>query len=72
MSSGPAIAAHLILGAREEPFLEAMLESVSGAATLLIVNDNAPDPSPHAAHTGIEFLCPQRLAGRGSHAFQRL
>jgi len=48
MSSGPAIAAHLILGAREEPFLEAMLESVSGAATLLIVNDNAPDPSPHA------------------------
>jgi len=48
MSSGPAIAAHLILGAREEPFLSAMLESVSGAASLLIVNDNGPDPSPHA------------------------
>jgi hypothetical protein len=43
-----SIAAHLILGARDEPFLEAMLDSIAGVASLLIVNDNAPDPSPHA------------------------
>ncbi len=42
-------AAHLILGRREEPFLGSMLESIAGAVTMLIVNDNAPDPSPHAA-----------------------
>jgi Glycosyl transferase family 2 len=41
------VAAHLILGPREEPFLAAMLESIRDAAALLIVNDNAPDPSPH-------------------------
>jgi Glycosyl transferase family 2 len=44
-----SIAAHLILGPREEPFLEAMLESIASSTNLLIVNDNAPDPSPHAA-----------------------
>jgi hypothetical protein len=43
-----AVAAHVILGPREEPFLAAMLESIAGAVSLLIVNDNAPDPSPHA------------------------
>lgn len=43
-----SVAAHLILGPREEPFLGAMLDSIDGAAELLIVNDNAPDPSPHA------------------------
>ena len=42
------VAAHLILGPREEPFLEAMLGSIAGAASLLIVNDNSLDPSPHA------------------------
>ncbi len=42
------VAAHLILGAREEPFLSAMLASIADAAVLLIVNDNGPDPSPHA------------------------
>jgi hypothetical protein len=42
------IAAHLILGPREEPFLSAMLASIAESATLLIVNDNGPDPSPHA------------------------
>jgi hypothetical protein len=36
------------VGAREEPFLGAMLESIRGIASTLIVNDNAPDPSPHA------------------------
>ncbi len=43
------VAAHLILGPREEPFLGAMLESIAGVASLLIVNDNGPDPSPHLA-----------------------
>jgi glycosyltransferase involved in cell wall biosynthesis len=38
----------LILGAREEPFLGAMLESIADIASILIVNDNGPDPSPHA------------------------
>lgn len=41
------VAAHLILGPREEPFLSAMLDSLAPAASLLIVNDNSPDPSPH-------------------------
>lgn len=44
----PRVAAHLIVGAPEEPFLPALLESLEGAAGVLIVNDNAPDPSPHA------------------------
>jgi glycosyltransferase involved in cell wall biosynthesis len=43
------IAAHLILGPRAEPFLGAMLDSIAEVASMLIVNDNAPDPSPHAA-----------------------
>ncbi|HEY1654498.1 MAG TPA: glycosyltransferase [Candidatus Tumulicola sp.] len=42
-------AAHLILGSREEPFLAALLESLAGTVAMLIVNDNGPDPSPHAA-----------------------
>ena len=49
MSNANGVAAHLILGQREEPFLAAMLASIGGAAELLIVNDNAADPSPHAA-----------------------
>lgn len=49
MSNANGVAAHLILGPREEPFLSAMLTSIEGAATLLIVNDNAGDPSPHTA-----------------------
>jgi hypothetical protein len=43
------VAAHLILGARDEPFLSATLASIADAATLLIVNDNSPGDSPHAA-----------------------
>ncbi|MBV8489693.1 MAG: hypothetical protein JO199_04110, partial [Candidatus Eremiobacteraeota bacterium] len=46
------IAAHLILGPREEPFLAALLESLAPFATSLVVNDNAPDPSPHANALG--------------------
>lgn len=41
------IAAHLILGSREEPFLSALLSSLEGAAECLIVNDNAEGASPH-------------------------
>lgn len=43
------IAAHLILGPREEPFLGAMLESIADVASILIVNDNAPGASPNEA-----------------------
>ncbi|MBV9233431.1 MAG: glycosyltransferase family 2 protein [Candidatus Eremiobacteraeota bacterium] len=51
MSQTPpgGIAAHLILGPREEPFLAAMLASIEDAASLLLVNDNSAEPSPHAA-----------------------
>lgn len=49
MSAPRGIAAHLILGPRVEPFLGAMLASIEDAAALLVVNDNAPDPSPHEA-----------------------
>jgi Glycosyl transferase family 2 len=42
------VAAHLILGPREEPFLAALLASLEGACGSVLVNDNSPDPSPHA------------------------
>lgn len=42
------VAAHLILGPREEPFLGALLESLRGACDCVLVNDNSPEPSPHA------------------------
>lgn len=42
------VAAHLILGRNEEPFLAALLTSLIGVAQTLIVNDNAPEPSPHS------------------------
>lgn len=42
------VAAHLILGPREEPFLAAMLQSIRAACDVLLVNDNSPEPSPHA------------------------
>lgn len=41
------IAAHLIVGARKEPFLTALLESIRGVADVLIVNDNSGDPHLH-------------------------
>jgi hypothetical protein len=43
------VAAHLIIGPREEPFLGALCESLDGVCETLIVNDNAKDPSPHEA-----------------------
>lgn len=42
-----SVAAHLILGSREEPFLAAMLASLENVADRLIVNDNAAGASPH-------------------------
>jgi hypothetical protein len=41
------IAAHLIIGAREEPFLAALCESLEHVCETLIVNDNSSNPSPH-------------------------
>ena len=46
--SAPRIAAHLILGPKEEPFLGALLASLDGVVQSVIVNDNASEPSPHA------------------------
>ncbi len=43
-----AVAAHLILGSREEPFLSALLDSLDDVAQRLIVNDNSIGASPHA------------------------
>lgn len=42
------VAAHLILGPRQEPFLGALLESLQSACAFMLVNDNSPEPSPHA------------------------
>lgn len=41
------IAAHLIVGPRDEPFLPALLESIGGAVDALVVNDNSTGISPH-------------------------
>jgi len=49
MQSPARIAAHLIIGPREEPFLGALCESLESTCQTLIVNDNSPDPSPHEA-----------------------
>lgn len=38
------VAAHLIVGAVEEPFLPSMLASLEGVADVLLVNDNGVDP----------------------------
>ncbi len=57
----PRIAAHLIVGSREEPFLGALLQSLESVAQTIIVNDNSRDPSPHAA-----VLQATAFAARGS------
>jgi hypothetical protein len=52
MPPNPArdVAAHLIVGAREEPFLPALLESIADVADVLIANDNSGLPeSPNLA-----------------------
>ena len=47
MSAVGGVAAHVIAGPREEPFLGALLETLVGAADALIVNDNSTGDSPH-------------------------
>jgi hypothetical protein len=68
----PRIAAHLILGPREEPFLGAMLESIAGAVAIVIVNDNAPDSSPHAQNAGSVTLRRAKTPNRRSRAVPRI
>lgn len=60
------VAAHLIVGAREEPFLEALCESLQGVCDTLIVNDNAPGSSPHEA-----ILARTEFARRGKLVVDR-
>lgn len=55
------IAAHLIVGARPEPFLPALLESLAGVADLLLVNDNSGDPASENARV----LAASHFAARG-------
>ena len=62
----PRVAAHLIVGAREEPFLPALCASLEGACETLIVNDNAPGPSPHA-----RALAESAFAKRGALVVDR-
>jgi len=57
----PRVAAHLIVGPREEPFLAAALSAIEGAAALLLVNDNSPEPSPHS-----ETLAASRFGREGA------
>jgi hypothetical protein len=42
-------AAHLIVGDRDEPFLGAVLAALEGAVAIVLVNDNSPGESRHAA-----------------------
>jgi len=56
------VAAHLIVGEREEPFLPALLRSLDGVADLLLVNDNAPEPGGPNAQT----LAASAFAQRGA------
>jgi hypothetical protein len=43
----PRLAAHVIVGDRDEPFLGAMLASLEGAVGTVLVNDNSPGPTRH-------------------------
>lgn len=48
MPASPGIAAHLILGARREPYLPAVLESIRDCAGHVVINDNSGcDPGPN-------------------------
>jgi hypothetical protein len=50
MPSFPGIVAHLIIGNKPEPYLEAALSSIESVCDHLVVNDNSDDePSPHAS-----------------------
>jgi hypothetical protein len=41
MAPSPRIVAHIIIGARQEPYLRAVLESIAGVCTCIVVNDNS-------------------------------
>jgi hypothetical protein len=68
---GELIAAHLILGPREEPFLAALLASIEHVADVLIVNDNgggASDPAGALAESSFarrDRLIVERTAFEG-------
>ena len=62
----PRVAAHLIVGAQEEPFLPALLRSLEGVAETLIVNDNAAGPSAHE-----RVFAESAFAARGALAVDR-
>jgi len=56
------VAAHLIVGKREEPFLPSLLRSLEGVADVLLVNDNAPESGgPNA-----QVLAGSAFAHRGA------
>jgi hypothetical protein len=60
--TGESVAAHLILGPREEPFLEALLASIEPVAQTLIVNDNGGGAAdPRGALTSSAFARNGRL-----------
>jgi len=46
MQRSPGIVAHLIVGARPEPYLEAVLASIAGVCDHAVVNENSGDASP--------------------------
>ncbi len=56
----------MIVGPREEPFLPALLESIADACATAIVNDNSPEPSPHA-----DILRQSRFAREGRMLLDR-
>ena len=66
MASRP-IVAHLIIGARREPYLPAVLESIADVCTRAIVNDNSGSiPGPND-----DFLQESRLGSAGRIAVLR-
>jgi hypothetical protein len=67
------VAGMLLVGQREEPFLEACLESLAPAIDLLVVNDNSPERGPNRealerstlARTGRLHVRPSTFLGFG-------
>lgn len=50
MTDSPAVVAHMIVGWREEPYLEAALASIAHSCDHAVINDNSGrEASPHAA-----------------------
>jgi hypothetical protein len=61
------IAAHLIVGAREEPYLPALLASLAGVADVVLVNDNGGD----AHGTNARVLAASGFAARDALVVDR-